>query len=65
MGPSAQGPEHPYPAIACENESVSFLKSHPVWTLLIVWVVFSLLSYVLFVRGGHGSGGLNVGPIQH
>ena len=26
------------------GRGVSFLKSHPFWTLLIVWVVFSLLS---------------------
>jgi hypothetical protein len=39
---------------------MTFLKAHPFWTLLIAAVVFAVLSYVLF---GHGSGGMDLGPI--
>jgi hypothetical protein len=42
---------------------VSFLRSHPFWTLLILVLVLSVLSYVVFVPG-HSSGGLDLGPIQ-
>jgi hypothetical protein len=42
---------------------VSFIRSHPFWTLLIVTLVLMALSYVLFVPG-HGSGGMDLGPIQ-
>jgi hypothetical protein len=44
-------------------EPVSFIKSHPFWTLLIGVLVLSVLSYVAF-GFGHGSGGFDVGPIQ-
>jgi hypothetical protein len=44
-------------------EPMSFLKTHPFWTLLILVLVFGVLTYVLFVPG-HGSGGLDLGPIQ-
>jgi hypothetical protein len=42
---------------------VSFIRSHPFWTLLLVTLVLMALSYVLFVPG-HGSGGMDLGPIQ-
>jgi hypothetical protein len=41
---------------------IGFLKTHPFWSLLIFFFALSLLSYVLFVPG-HGSGGLDTGPI--
>jgi hypothetical protein len=46
-----------------QNPLVSFIRSHPFWTLLIVTLVLMALSYVLFVPG-HGSGGMDLGPIQ-
>jgi hypothetical protein len=42
--------------------AMTFLKAHPFWTLFIVAVVFAVLSYLLFVPG-HGSGGMELGPI--
>jgi len=42
---------------------VSFLRSHPFWALLILTLVLAVLSYLVFVPG-HGSGGMNLGPIQ-
>jgi len=47
----------------CDNRRVSWIRSHPFWTLLIAVLIFSVLTYVLFVPG-HGSGGMNLGPIQ-
>jgi hypothetical protein len=42
---------------------IGFLKTHPFWTLLIVVLVIGLVQLVLFVPG-HGSGGMDLGPIQ-
>ena len=45
---------------------IGFLKTHPFWTLLIAFAVVSLLSFVLFGgtnATGHGTGGLEIGPI--
>jgi hypothetical protein len=44
-------------------QPVSFIRSHPFWTLLIAALMLSVLSYLVFVPG-HGSGGLELGPIQ-
>jgi hypothetical protein len=39
--------------------SMSWIKAHPFWTLLIFAIAIALLQYVLFIAlGGHGSGGL-------
>jgi hypothetical protein len=49
-----------------EMDSVSawsWIKAHPLWTLVIVLVAFSLIE-VPFVFLGSGSGGLDVGPIS-
>ncbi len=42
---------------------MSFLKTHPFWTLLIFVVLFAVVTYVVFVPG-HSSGGMDLGPIQ-
>jgi hypothetical protein len=42
---------------------VGFIRSHPFWTLLVAVLLFAVLSYLVFGLG-HGSGGLDVGPIQ-
>ena len=49
---------------SAEMEPMSFVKGHPFWTLLIVAVVLALLDFLLFGVGGHGTGGLDLGPIQ-
>jgi hypothetical protein len=43
---------------------VGFLRTHPFWTLLIFVVLLTAITYALFVPG-HGSGGMDLGPIQH
>ena len=43
---------------------VAFLKTHPFWTLLIFLVLFAVLTYLVFIVPGHGSGGMDLGPIQ-
>jgi len=40
-----------------------FLKTHPFWTLLIFALMLGVFTYFLFVLG-HGSGGMDLGPIQ-
>jgi hypothetical protein len=40
-----------------------FVRAHPFWTLLLVVLVLSAISYPLFVLG-HGSGGMDFGPVQ-
>jgi hypothetical protein len=42
---------------------VGFLKTHPFWTLLILVILLTAITYSLFVPG-HGSGGMDLGPIQ-
>jgi hypothetical protein len=65
----------PAPAIDLEQRGLlgsaemdgrmSWIRAHPFWTLVILVLVIVLLQYVLFIApGGHGSGGLDVGPIQ-
>jgi hypothetical protein len=43
-------------------EAMSFIKTHPFWALLVAGLVLAVLSFVLFVPG-HGSGGMDLGPI--
>jgi hypothetical protein len=40
-----------------------FLKTHPFWTLLIFVLVLTAITYPLIALG-HGSGGMDLGPIQ-
>jgi hypothetical protein len=46
-----------------EIGGVTFLKTHPFWTLLFATLALAVLLFVVFVPG-HGSGGMGLGPIH-
>ena len=43
---------------------MTWIKTHPFWMLLIVLLVILMLQLVFIFAPGHGSGGMDVGPIQ-
>jgi len=45
------------------RREMNWVKTHPFWTLLIAVLVVALFQYLLFMAGGHGHGGFDVGPI--